>query len=53
MDKDVAHIYNWILLNHLKEQNWVLCSDVGGPGGCHTEWSQKNKCWILTHIYSI
>ena len=37
MDKeDVAHIYNGTLLNHKKEQNWVICSEVDGPRVCHT-----------------
>ena len=33
MDKeDVVHIYNGILLNHLKqEQNNAICSDMDGP----------------------
>ena len=26
-----------ILLNHEKEQNWVICRDVNGPRDCHTE----------------
>ena len=34
MDKeDVIHIYNGILLNHKREQYWVICSDVTGPRG--------------------
>ena len=32
MDKeDVVYIYSGILLNHLKEQNWVICRDMSGP----------------------
>ena len=32
MDKeDVVHAYDGILLNHKKEQNWVICSDVDEP----------------------
>ena len=39
MDKeDVVHIYNGILLSHLKqEQNNAICSDMDGPRDCHTE----------------
>ena len=38
MDKeDVVHIYNGKLLNHKKERNWVICTDVDGPRVCHTE----------------
>ena len=39
MDKeDVAHIHNAIVLSHKKKWNWVFCSEVDGPGVCHTEW---------------
>ena len=42
MDKeDVVHIYKGILLSHKKEQNWVICRDVGGPRDSHTEWSKS------------
>ena len=38
MDKDdVAYIYNEILLEHKKEQNWVICNNVDEPRVCHTE----------------
>ena len=37
MDKDVVHIYNGILLNHKKEQNNAICSNMDGPRDCHTE----------------
>ena len=52
MDKeDVVHIYNGILLSHLKqEQNNAICSDMDGPRDCHTKWSKsdKDKCYIVT-----
>ena len=35
--KDVAHIYNGILLSHKKERNWVICRDMDAPRACHTE----------------
>ena len=38
MDKAyVVHIYNGILLNHKKEQNNAICSNMDGPRDCHTE----------------
>ena len=38
MDKeDVVPINNGILLSHKKEQNWVICTDMDGLTGCHTE----------------
>ena len=44
MDKeDVAHIYNGILISHKKEQNWVICSEVGRPRDCHAEWSKSER----------
>ena len=30
-------IYNGILLIHIKEQTWVVGSDVDGPRVCHTK----------------
>ena len=41
--EDVAHIYNGMLLNHKKKQNWVICSEVDGPRVCHTELSKSEK----------
>ena len=38
MDKgDMVYVYNEILLIHKKEQNWVICSGMGGTRVCHTE----------------
>ena len=31
--EDVVHIYNVILLSHKKEQNWVICRDMGASQG--------------------
>ena len=58
MDKeDVAHIYNGILLSHIKEQNWVICRDMDGPRDCHTEWSkserEKNISYINTYMWNL
>ena len=39
----MAHIYNGILLSHIKEQIWVICRDVHGPRDCHTELSMSEK----------
>ena len=44
MDKeDVVHIYNAILLNHKKEWNNAIFSDMDGPRDCHTELSKLDK----------
>ena len=56
MDQEVVifythtHTHNGILFNHNKEQIWVSSSEVDEPQACYTEWSQKNKYCILTHI---
>ena len=39
----MVHIYNGILLSHIKEWNWVICRDVDGPKVCHTEWSKSER----------
>ena len=36
-EEDVVHIYNGLLLNHKKEQNNAICSNMDGPGDCHTK----------------
>ena len=49
------YIHNGILFTHKKEWNWVICSDVDGPGIYHIEGSQKEKkkyC-ILMQMYGI
>ena len=38
----MVHIYNGILLNHKKEQNNAICSNMDGPRDCHTEWSKSD-----------
>ena len=44
MDKeDVVHIYNVILLSHLKEWNNTIFSNMDGPRDCHTEWNKSDK----------
>ena len=36
-----------------KEHIWVSPNEMDETWGCYTEWSQKNKCSILTHMYGI
>ena len=51
MDKeDVVHIYNEILLNHEKEQNWIICRDVDESRDCHTEWSKSEREKQVSYI---
>ena len=45
-NEDVVYIYNGILFNHKKEWNNPICSNMGGPGDCHTKWriqAEKHK----------
>ena len=37
MDKDVVHKYNGVLLDHKKEQNNAICSNMDGPTDYHTK----------------
>ena len=43
MDKDVAHIYNGILLSHKKEWNNAICSNMDATRDYHTKWSKRGK----------
>ena len=44
MDKeDVVHIYNTILLHHVKEWNNTICSNMDGPEDYHTKWSKSDR----------
>ena len=48
--KDVVHIYNGLLLSHIKEWNWIICRDVDGPRQCHTQWSKSRTEKQITYI---
>ena len=51
MDKeDMVHMYNGILLSRKKDQNGVICRDVGAPRVCHTEWSKSEREKQILHI---
>ena len=47
--EDMVNIYNRILLNHKKEWNNTICSNLDGLRDCHTKWSksEKDKYMIL------
>ena len=40
---DAVDIYNGLFLNHKTEQNNAICSNMGGPRDCHTEWLQSDR----------
>ena len=44
IDKEgVVHIYNGILLNHKKEWNNAICSNMDGPKDYHTKWNKSER----------
>ena len=54
MNKEDAHIYTGLLLNHQKEGNNVICRDVGRTRDCHTERSRsvKEKQILYNSVYT-
>ena len=58
MDKeDVVHIYNGILLNHKKEWNNTICSNVDETRDYHTKWSKSERerqiPYGITYIWNL
>ena len=44
------HIYTMeYYSSHKKEQNIVICSNMGGSRDCHTEWSNSDKERKMSH----
>ena len=42
-NKDMVHIYNGILLNHIKEQDNVICSDMDAIRDYYTKGSKSER----------
>ena len=58
MDKeDVVHIYNGLLLNHKKEWNKAICSNMNGPRDYHTKWSKSERerqiSYDMTYMWNL
>ena len=57
MDKDVIHIYNGIVLQHLKKEwNLAICSNMDKPGEYYAKWNklEKNKyCVVSTYTWNL
>ena len=62
MDKeDVVHIYNGILLSHIKEQNNAICSNMDATRDYHTKWRTSererqipyDKCLFLCDLFHL
>ena len=49
MDKDVAHIYNGVLLSHRKEENNAICSNMDVSRDYHTKWSKSEREGQITY----
>ena len=50
-----VHVYNAILINHKKEENFIICSNMGGPKKYYAKWNESEEdkyhmisliCWI-------
>ena len=55
MDKeDVIHADNGILLNHKKEWNNAICSNMDEPRDSHTKWSKSEKdTYDITYMWNL
>ena len=42
-EEDIVHIYNGILLSHIKEWTNAICSNIGGPRDSHTKWNKSDR----------
>ena len=52
MDKEnVVYLYNAILLNHKKEWNNAICSNIDGPKECHTKSVRRKTNTKWYHLY--
>ena len=43
MDKDVVHVYNWILFSHKNEQNNAIFSNMDATKDYNTQWSKQTE----------
>ena len=46
----MVHMYNGMLLSHIKERKWVICRDMEEPRDCHTEWSMSERRKQISYI---
>ena len=50
VDKDLALIYNGILISHKMEQNCSIWGDMDGLTDCHTEWTKSEREKQISYI---
>ena len=43
------YTHTMVLLNHWKEWNNVICSNIDGSRECHTEWSKSDRKGKLSY----
>ena len=50
-----THTHKVVLLNHKKEWNKAVCSNVVGPRDYHTKWSKsdKDKSHDITYMWNL
>ena len=57
LDKeDVVHIHNGILLDHEKEQNVGICSNIDGLGGYYAKWNKSDgerQIQYITYMWNL
>ena len=58
MDKeDVVYIYNGILLNHKKERNNAICSNMHRPRDAHTKGGKSDRerqtSYDITYMWNL
>ena len=55
VDKDVVHTYNGILLNHKKERNNGICSNMDGPRNNFmlSEVRQRQTSYAITYMWNL
>jgi len=51
-DEDVAQMYQGILLSGSKEWNSAICSNIDGPGDCHTKWRER-QVYDITYTWNL
>ena len=53
----MVYLYNGILHSHKKEWSNAICSNMGGPRDCHTEWSkserEKQVPYDITYMWNL
>ena len=51
----MVHTHNGKLLNHKREGNNAICTNMDGPRNFHTKWrkSEKDKYHMISHMWNL